>query len=62
MVMNTSNEGLKRLSEELDKTGVISEDFKNILIGWAIHAVGQAYRAGQAGGYDKLKEAEDARR
>ena len=37
----------ERIKNELDKTTVISKDFKNFLLGWSLQLCKEAYEKGQ---------------
>jgi len=44
------NEALQSLSDELDRTAVISPEFKSLILGWTIAATNIAYNEGRRDG------------
>lgn len=59
--MSMSNTALDTLREELNRTGVISREFKQDILGWVNAACKWAYDAGVENGR-KLERAEAERR
>jgi hypothetical protein len=40
-------DALNQMQQELDRTAVISKDFKSFLMSWALAAASEAYHAGR---------------
>jgi hypothetical protein len=40
-------EGLNRLDETLNATGVLSDEYRRVVFGWTLKAVTEAYEAGR---------------
>lgn len=53
--------GLNRLIESLDATGVLSKDYAADVIGWALHACGEAHAAGVEVGRRRERSDRDRR-
>lgn len=49
------NAGLEELQKELDRTAVISDSFKKLIMGWAYEAVRIAHEAGREAGIDEQR-------
>jgi hypothetical protein len=43
-------EGLNRLDETLNATGVLSDEYRRVVFGWTLKAVTEAYEAGRQKG------------
>lgn len=51
--MAYAGESLNRLERSLEATGVLSKDYRNLVMCWALEAYAEGFRAGQAAGREE---------